>query len=75
MSIFNSRKVRIAIFDAVMGLIALTVTQFVEAETAGYIMQALTIMQAPIVLVIGGIAYEDAAAIEAGTHPQHKESE
>lgn len=62
---YKSRKFLIAVVDAFAGLLALYVGQFFP-EQKDLIIQSWGYLQ-PVVLVwIGAIAYEDAAAMKAG---------
>ena len=73
--ILKSRKVQLAIVSALVAIIGLVATQFATPETADFIIKLVALIEAPIIAVIGGIAYEDAAAIKAGTHPNYQKGD
>ena len=71
--IYKSRKFLIAMVDALAGLLALYVARFLQPEDAKLIIQTYALIQPVLLVWIGSIAVEDAAAIKAGTHPSQME--
>jgi len=71
--IYKSRKFLIAMVDAVAGLLALYVARFLQPEDARLVIQTYALIQPVLLVWIGSIAVEDAAAIKAGTHPSQME--
>ena len=69
--LLKSRKFLILSLDAVFGLAALAVAFFVaeDIETQVFVLAVFGILQPVFVGVINGITREDAAAIQAGSHP------
>ena len=68
--LIKSRKFLVLSIDAVFGLAALCVAFFVpDAELKVFVVAVFAIIQPVFYGVIDGIATEDAAALEAGTHP------
>jgi len=71
--IWKSRKFLIAMVDAFAGLLALYVARFMQPEDAQLLIQTYALIQPVLLVWIGSIAFEDGAAIRAGTHPSQKE--
>ena len=66
---YKSRKFSIAIIDAFAGLLALYVTRFLTPDDAKLLIQTYALIQPVLLVWIGSIAAEDAAALKAGVHP------
>jgi peptidoglycan/LPS O-acetylase OafA/YrhL len=66
--LWSSRKVRIAVIDAVLAAAILIVTTFVAPEQQQFWLALIGILQVPVVVLIGGIAYEDGQAKRSGHH-------
>jgi len=64
-SLWESRKFRILIYDTVVALIMFVLSHFFGPEVKEAVIELIKILQAPILVVIGGIAVEDAAAKRA----------
>ena len=73
-TLLKSRKFWIAIIDAAAGLLALYVTRFLQPEDAQMVIQTWALIQPVLLVWIGSIAVEDAAALKAGTHPSQQEN-
>lgn len=58
-NLWNSRKFRILIVDTVIALIVTLAGWFFAPDVLDKILIVIGILQAPVVAVIGGIAYED----------------
>jgi peptidoglycan/LPS O-acetylase OafA/YrhL len=67
--LWGSRKVRIAIIDAIVAAAVLIVTTFFAPDQQQFWLALIAILQVPVGLVIAGIAYEDGKAKEGGVHP------
>ena len=67
MSIFKSRKVRIALLDLVCSVVLYFAAKYAGAGLAEDIKFLILSFQPVFLLVIGGIAYEDGQAKKAGT--------
>ena len=67
MSIFKSRKFWTAIVDVAAVLILYFIGKYGSASLAEDMKLIIITIQPVFLLVIGGIAYEDAAAKKAGT--------
>ena len=67
--LFRSRKFLLAILDAIVSIITLLVTNHLEPSLTEEVLALIAIIQPVVVMVIYGIAYEDAAAIRAGGQP------
>lgn len=70
---YKSRKFLIAVVDAFAGLLTLYVTRFLQPEDAKLVISTYALIQPVLLVWIGSIAWEDASAIKAGTHPSQKE--
>ena len=72
--LFQSRKFLVLLVDSVFALAALFVAFYVQnQEMTVLIASAFAIVQPVFIAVIAGIAYEDAAQIQAGNHPSQQE--
>ena len=69
---WKSRKFLIAIIDAFAGLLALYVTRFLQPDDAKLVLQTYGLIQPVLLVWLGSIAAEDAAALKAGSHPSQK---
>jgi len=69
MSIFQSRKFWTAIVDVAVVLILYFVGKYGSASFAEDMNTVIVAIQPVFIMVIGGIAYEDAAAKKAGNFP------
>ena len=67
MNIFKSRKFWTAIVDVAVVLILYFVGKYASPSIAEDVKLIIITIQPVFLLVIGGIAYEDAAAKKAGT--------
>jgi len=67
MSIFKSRKVRVAILDLVCSVVLYFAGKYAAPGLADDIHFLIMSFQPVFLLVIGGIAYEDGQAKKAGT--------
>jgi len=67
---WQSRKFRVLVYDAVVAIITLVATQFLAPDYADLVLTVIGILQAPVLFVIGGIAYEDGQAKRGGNFPQ-----
>ena len=65
-NLWESRKFRIMVYDTVVALIMFTLSHFFGPEVKEAMIELIAILQAPILVVIGGIAIEDAAQKRAG---------
>lgn len=64
-SIWKSRKFWIMLADVVVSLIVTVGGWYLSPPLMDKIVAIIAILQAPVLFVIGAIAYEDKAAIEA----------
>lgn len=69
MDIFKSRKFWTAIVDLVVSLVLYFAAKYADPGLAEDIKFLIVTIQPVFLLVIGGIAYEDAAAKKAGNFP------
>jgi len=65
-NLFKSRKFMILLVDTIIALVGFTLTTFVGEPYFGYFTVVWGILQAPVVFVIGAIAYEDGQAKASG---------
>lgn len=65
-SLWESRKFRIMIYDTAVALIMFVLSHFFGPDVKEAVVELIAILQAPILVVIGGIAVEDAAQKRAG---------
>jgi hypothetical protein len=65
-SLWESRKFRIMVYDTAVALVMFVLSHFFGPEVKEAVIELIAILQAPILVVIGGIAVEDAAAKRAG---------
>jgi hypothetical protein len=66
---WSSRKFRLLVYDAVLAVIGLVITWFLDPIWLDRIVQLIGILQVPVGLVIGGIAYEDGQLKRASGTP------
>ncbi len=59
--LFQSRKFLLALVDAVISIAALVLTRFLSPGDVEFVLKIVAVLQPVIVLVIYGIAKEDAA--------------
>jgi len=69
MAIFKSRKFWTAIVDLVVSLVLYFTAKYADPSLAEDIKFLIIAIQPVFMLVIAGIAYEDAAAKKAGNFP------
>ena len=74
-ALWGSRKVRAVLIDVVFSALVLTVTEFVAPDRSEFFLQLITLLQAAVVAVILGIAYEDGQAKASGLHYSQMEAE
>ena len=67
-TLWESRKFRIMVYDTVIALITFTLSRFFGPEVQDAVLELIAILQAPILVLIGGIALEDAAQKRAGNN-------
>lgn len=60
-TLWKSRKFRIMVYDTVVSLVTVIGGWFLAPDMMDKIITVIGILQAPVLFVIGGIAYEDAA--------------
>ena len=72
-SLLHSRKFWLAGLDMVVIIAILWTNELVPVARAEIIVATIIAIQAPFIVLINGIATEDAARIMAGTHPSQKE--
>ena len=73
--IWKSRKFLIVMVDAIVGFAALLATRYMTPEDARFLGAMWAIWQPAVLVYIGSIAWEDSAAIKAGTHPSQQQKE
>lgn len=66
-TLWDSRKFRIMVYDTVIALVTFVISRFFGPEVQQAVMELIAILQAPILVLIGGIAIEDAAQKRAGS--------
>jgi len=62
LGLWQSRKFRITLFDALVGVAVLVVNAFVPKDTGVFILQVWALMQPVVLALVLGIAVEDAGA-------------
>jgi hypothetical protein len=65
-SIWKSRKFWIMVWDTIVSLVLSIVVPYFVPSAKDMIVLLIGILQAPVLFVIGAIAYEDAAAMNNG---------
>lgn len=65
-NLWQSRKFRIMIYDTAIALVTFILSRFFGPEVQEAVMELIAILQMPILVLIGGIALEDAAQKRAG---------
>ena len=68
-SIFKSRKFWLAMLDVVISSALFFGAKYMDPSAAENINFIIGVIQAPFIMVIGGIAYEDAALKSSGSYP------
>jgi len=71
-SLAHSRKFWLAILDCVVTIALLWVKSLLPETDAALWVATIVAIQAPFIVLINGIAKEDAAAKSAGVHPSQK---
>jgi len=66
---YTSRKFLLLCLDVAVSLVVYLIPQFFAPEFTEVALTVIGIVQPVFVAVIVGIAWEDAAALKAGTHP------
>jgi hypothetical protein len=72
-SMMHSRKFWLAVLDAAVTIGVLWVNTLLPEARAEVVVATIVALQVPFAVLINGIAKEDAAALQAGTHPSQKE--
>ena len=73
-SLLHSRKFWLAVSDMIVTLVILWSHELLPAVRVEVFVATVIAIQAPFVVLINGIAKEDAAAIAAGIHPRQRDS-
>ncbi len=71
--IYRSRKFLVAMIDGGIGLAALLISRFMTPEDAKFLAAIWALWQPVVIIYIGSVAWEDSAAIKAGTHPNQQQ--
>ena len=69
MSLFKSRKFWLMLWDVVISLVVTVGGWYLAPDQLDKITAIVAILQAPVVFLIGAIAYEDGKAFDAFSHP------
>jgi uncharacterized membrane protein len=67
LQLWQSRKFRAAVLDAVFGIVLLVIANFVPGDKQDLFLQVFLIIQPVVVMYILGTAWEDSAAKRGGT--------
>ena len=65
----QSRKWKALVVDTIFSVLVLMATWYLAPEQAGRVIELLGLLQVPVLAFILGTAWEDSAALKAGTHP------
>lgn len=64
----KSRKFKALIIDTVFSVCVLMATWYLAPDQSERVIELLGLLQVPVLAYIAGVAYEDGAALKAGTH-------
>lgn len=67
-ALWYSRKFRLLLLDTIIALITVFATWYLAPDAVEKVLTIIGILQAPVIMVIGGIAYEDAAEKSNATY-------